>query len=85
LGDFLAEHDLGEVTGGGTMQNKDGSLLFAGLDIQVHDVRLAVPRIAKKLAELGAPEGSQLEYEVDGERVVLPIRKAGPGRPRRGN
>jgi hypothetical protein len=72
---FLAEHDLGEVTGGGTMQDRDGSVLFAGLDIEVRDVERAVPLIARRLAELGAPEGSVLEYDADGEPVSYPIRK----------
>ena len=31
LAEFLQQHALGEITGGGTMQDKDGSVLFAGL------------------------------------------------------
>jgi hypothetical protein len=75
LAKFLAERDLGEITGGGTMQDGDGSVLFAGIDIEVRDPRRAVPRIARKLAELGAPEGSELAYAVDDQQVVHPIRK----------
>jgi hypothetical protein len=84
LAEFLAEHDLGEVTGGGTMQDRDGSVLFAGIDIEVTDVERAIPLIAKKLAELGAPDGSVLQYDVGGETVVYPIARSGVKRGSRG-
>jgi len=74
LGEFLAAHDLGLITGGGTMQDKDGSVLFAGIDVEVDDPGRAVPLIAAKLAELGAPEGSVLEYVINDQPVVYPIR-----------
>ena len=83
LEEFLAEHSLGEITGGGTMQDRDGSVLFAGIDIEVADVKPAVPLIARKLAELGAPDGSVLEYELDGEPVVHPIKRPNPRGKRR--
>lgn len=83
LAGFLAEHDLGEITGGGTMQDRDGSVLLAGIDLEVADVGRAVPLIARKLAELGAPDGSLLEYELDGELAIHPITR--PGAERRSN
>jgi hypothetical protein len=82
LAEFLAEHDLGEITGGGTMQDKHGGVLFAGIDIEVRDPERAVPLIARKLAELGAPAGSELEYSADERRVVVPIQPP-QGRGRR--
>ena len=75
LAEFLSERDLGEVTGGGTLSGGDGTIVYAGIDIEVRDVKRGVPLIARKLAALGAPEGSQLEYFVDDEPVVYPIRK----------
>ena len=76
LAHFLAEHGLGEITGGGTMQDNDGSILFAGIDIEVSDTERAVPLIAEKLAALGAPQGSQLEYaDAAGRPRVWPIRR----------
>jgi hypothetical protein len=73
LQEYLEANDLGEVSGGGTMQDKDGTILFVGIDIEVLDVEKAVPLIAAKLAELGAPAGSQLEYELNGVPATRPI------------
>jgi hypothetical protein len=73
---YLTANGLGEVTGGGTMQGKDGKILFVGIDIEVHDIEKAVPLIAEKLARLGAPPGSQLEYELNGVPTTRPIGAA---------
>jgi hypothetical protein len=76
LDEFLQENELGLVSGGGTMQDKWGKVLFAGIDLEVDDLDRAIPLIARKLTELGVPEGSELEYEVDGKPVTLPIGRA---------
>jgi hypothetical protein len=78
LAEFLQQHELGEVTGGGTMQDRSGAALYAGIDLEVYDLDRALPLIAKKLAELGAPPGSELEYEINGKQATFPI--IGPAR-----
>lgn len=65
LDDMLAENDLGEVTGGGTMMNADNSIKYVGVDISVHDVEKSLPLIAAKLREIGAPKGTVIEYGDD--------------------
>jgi hypothetical protein len=74
LSEFLAANNLGEVTGGGTMMAKSGGIEYAGIDLELTDLKTAIPQVKKKLADLGAPKGSQLEYEEDGKPVVVPIR-----------
>jgi hypothetical protein len=64
---FLSEHGLGMVTGGGVLQDRNGKVVFAGIDVEVENVRRAIKPIARKLIELGAPKGSTLEYEVRGK------------------
>ena len=73
LNELLQEQNLGEVTGGGTMQNKDGSIQYIGVDIELTNLDDALQVSRKKLRELGAPKGSVLEYEQDGKQIVLPI------------
>ena len=73
LQEVLDAEALGEITGGGTMQEKSGKILFVGIDIELTDLERGIPLIARKLHELGAPPGSTLEYEVDGKKVSHPI------------
>ena len=73
LDEFLQAQHIGEVTGGGTMQNKDGSIEFVGVDIDLADLGDALQIARKKLIELGAPRGSVFEYQQEGKKVVLPF------------
>ncbi|MEM7165854.1 MAG: hypothetical protein AAF581_10340 [Planctomycetota bacterium] len=73
LSDALQRAGLGEVTGGGTMQNKDGSIAWIGVDIEVKDLTTGIPLVRRKLRELGAPRGSVLEYTVDDEPIEVPV------------
>ena len=63
--ELLDAEGLGEVTGGGTMQSA-GKIEFVGIDLELTDLPRAIPLVAAKLAALGAPPGSTLEFEVDG-------------------
>lgn len=69
LQEMLDAENLGEITGGGTMQEKTGEILFVGIDIELTDFERGIPLVARKLQELGAPPGSTLEYQVDGKNV----------------
>lgn len=73
LQDLLDAEGLGEVTGGGTLQDKSGTILHVGIDIELTDLDRGIPLVAQKLRELGAPAGSTLEYQIDGKNVSHPI------------
>jgi hypothetical protein len=70
LGSALIQAKLGEVTGGGSMLNKDGSVDWIGIDIELVDLSAAVTFTKQKLRELGAPKGSILEFKRNGKDVV---------------
>jgi hypothetical protein len=73
LQEMLDAEGLGEVTGGGTMQEKSGQVAFVGIDIELTDLSRGIPLVARMLQQLGAPPGSTLEYELDGQTVSHPI------------
>lgn len=70
---MLHEQHLGEVTGGGTMQRKDKSIEYVGVDIELVNLKSALDATRAKLRELGAPKGSVLEFQRDGQNTVVPI------------
>jgi hypothetical protein len=76
LGEALERLGLGAVTGGGTMQSKEGEIEYCGIDIDLFDVSKAIPFICKFLTKRGDPKGSKLEYERDGKRVEVPFGDA---------
>jgi hypothetical protein len=73
LQEMLDAEGLGEVTGGGTMQEKSGKVGFVGIDIELTDLSRGIPLVARMLQQLGAPPGSTLEYELDGQSISHPI------------
>src|SRR5262245_23755518 len=76
LGEAFEKNGFGAVTGGGTMQSKDGEIDFCGIDIDLIDIAKGVPFVCKFLTECGAPKGSKLEYEADGKKIELPFGAA---------
>jgi hypothetical protein len=73
LGEALADNDLGKVTGGGSMLSKDREIEYCGIDIDIFDVAKGVPFICEFLTERGAPKGSKLQYELNGESIEIPF------------
>jgi hypothetical protein len=73
LAEAFAENDFGEVTGGGTMQSKDGEIEYCGVDIDLFDLTLGIPFVCEFLTECGAPKGSKLQYEQNGETKEIPF------------
>ena len=72
LDELIRKKGIGEITGGGTMQQKSGEIDFCDVEIQLnsdfinqHDIEL----IIDKLEELGAPKGSKLTIEKTGEVI----------------
>ena len=69
-------NELGEVTGGGTLQAANGEIEYCGLDIDVYDLAKAVRFLTKFLTKCGAPKGSMLQYEKKGKPVETPFGEA---------
>ena len=69
----LEREGVGEITGGGTMQNKDGTIQYVGVDIMLDDLEAALELTRSTLQSLGAPAGSELSFQRDGSRIVLAI------------
>jgi len=69
----LAENGYAEVTGGGTGQSENGEIAYCGIDLNLFDVEKGVPFICEFLAARGAPRGSAVEFEQNGERVEAPF------------
>jgi hypothetical protein len=73
LMEAFSGNGLGRVTGGGTMQSKEGEIAFCGIDLDLFDVPNGVPFVCEFLNECGAPRGSKLEYEVEGKKIEVPF------------
>jgi hypothetical protein len=64
LDEKLKEEGLGEVSGGGTLQNENGEIEHCDIEIQLAREDSTVPaRIIDILQGLGAPKGSKLHIE----------------------
>lgn len=77
LDEVLKAHDIGEVTGGGTMMTADGEVAHADLEIgmvgEITDTTASL--ITATLERLGAPKGSKLTIEPDGREVAFGINE----------
>ncbi len=73
LQEAFDENGLGEVTGAGTMQEKSGEISYCGLDLDLYDIERGVPFVCDFLAQRGAPQGSKLQFEIDGEQREIPF------------
>lgn len=67
---------LGSVEGGGTMLAENREIEFVDVEMSLHDVAGVVDRAKELLEECGAPRGSELSFEKDGEDCVVPFGKA---------
>ena len=72
LDGFIREKGYGEVSGGGTLQNKDGEIKYCDIEIDLSGCKLnglIIKEIINKLEESGAPKGSKLIIENTGEEI----------------
>jgi len=76
LGEALEESGYGQITGGGTMQSKEGEIEYCGLDIELFDLSKGVSFICEFLTKQGAPRGSKLQYEIEGKKIEVPFGEA---------
>jgi len=68
----LKKDRLGEVSGGGTMQDVSGEIEYCDIEIQVPiSSPEVVSLIASTLDQLGAPKGSKLTIEATGEEIAF--------------
>jgi hypothetical protein len=75
LQDALDTNNWATVTGGGTMQQSNGEIVYCGIDLDLNDVENAVPFICKVLESCGAPKGSKLIFEINGRETEVPFGK----------
>lgn len=73
LADVLEKSEIGEVSGGGTMMTAENEIEYIGIDIDLVKLGNVPEYVAYVLTELGAPKGSELQYEVDGQATTLPF------------
>lgn len=72
LDEFLKERNIGEVTGGGTLQLKSGELKYCDVEVKLDSDDIdnnTIGLIIKKLEELGAPKGSKLTIEKAEQKI----------------
>jgi len=63
---------LGEVSGGGSSIDKDRGIQYVGADIDLASLD-SVHLVKRLLEDAGAPKGSELRFEHDGEPKVIPF------------
>jgi hypothetical protein len=78
LDEALKKAGLGEVTGGGSQlgdPNADGSphIEWVGIDVDLLDLSRGLPFLRGELKRLGAPQGTTLEFNVDGVETSEPL------------
>ncbi len=72
LDELLVAENIGEVSGGGTMQEKSGEIDYCDVEIKLNGTeidRTAINKIIEKLENLGAPKGSVMNVEKTQEKI----------------
>ena len=69
----LSKRDLGDVTGGGSQLDGDNRIEYVCLDVELANLDEALSLTRDMLNKLGAPIGSEISYERNGEDVVEPL------------
>lgn len=72
IDEFLKEKRYGEVTGGGTLQEKTGELTYCDVEIELSTDeidKLVIADIINKFESIGAPKGSKLIIEKTKEEI----------------
>ncbi|HHT9079616.1 TPA: hypothetical protein ACT5CJ_002404 [Flavobacterium psychrophilum] len=72
LDELLIAENIGEVSGGGTMQEKSGEIDYCDVEIKLNGTeidRTVINKIIEKLENLGAPKGSVMNVEKTQEKI----------------
>ncbi len=78
LNEFIQANEIGEVTGGGTMQLESGEIEYCDIEIKLNNDKISenhIKSIIEKLESLGAPKGSKLLIEKTGEKIEFGIKE----------
>jgi hypothetical protein len=76
LDEILKKHRAGSVTGGGTQLGENLEIEFCEIEIEVREPATEnVALIKQTLEELGAPKGSRLRLDADGEELPLGVNE----------
>ncbi len=74
LGEVLQKHQVGSVTGGGTMLAEEGEIDFCEIEIEVREPAAeSITLIKRTLEDLGAPRGSKLILEAEGKELPIGV------------
>jgi hypothetical protein len=73
LQEALDANGWAAVAGGGTLQRQNGEIEYCGIDIDLRDIDRGVPFICEVLEACGAPKGSKLIYQIDGDEKEVPF------------
>ncbi len=65
----LEAENLGQVTGGGSQLDEHYRIAFVELEIELADLTRGVPLVISTLESLGAPRGSVLTFEQNGQTI----------------
>jgi len=68
----LEAGDLGEVSGGGSSIDEEHGIDYVGVDIDLASLE-SMELVRRVLEQAGAPKGSELQFEQDGEPHVIPF------------
>lgn len=72
----LKRRRLGEISGGGTLQAKDGEIEYCDIEIEVTPgADAAEAAVIRTLEVLGAPRGSKLHIEADGREIPFGVHE----------
>jgi len=82
LGNALAQHELGEITGGGSQLGDDKpdgtpSIAFCGIDVDATDRDRTLALLRDQLASLRAPVGTEIHYTSSGARLQDDLTSSG--------
>ncbi|PYP24134.1 MAG: hypothetical protein DMD55_15565 [Gemmatimonadetes bacterium] len=69
----LGARALGVVTGGGSALTREGEIAYVQLDLSVANLGAALDVAKQVLEQAGAPRGSELRFEREGQAMVVPF------------
>ena len=74
IDEILKRHNIGEVTGGGTLQLETGEIKYCNIEIFINsDIidSITIRLLKDNIEELGAPKGSKIIVENTGEEIEI--------------
>lgn len=69
----LGRNHLGEISGEGCQSSDEKEIEFVDIDLELANLDSALDLVRQVLEDAGAPAGSELRFERDGEEVAVPF------------